>query len=161
MTEHNSVHFPHAGPSSVPGPAVAEPSGCHLCGLALRRGAVADTSTGNPLHFCCQGCRAVYHMLLASAQVQDPALFKQTALYRQCVAAGVIPADEADLRRIHAWEARRRSAARPWHPTARLRCLQAGQGRGLEPWICTSWWTACGARPAPGSSRTPWAAWMA
>jgi heavy metal translocating P-type ATPase len=148
MTEHNSVNFPHAGPSSVPGPAVAEPSGCHLCGLALRRGAVADTSTGNPLHFCCQGCRAVYHMLLASAQVQDPALFKQTALYRQCVAAGVIPADEADLRRIHAWEARETLGGPSVAPdsAAALPASGAVQGTGtldLHLMVDGMWCTAC------------------
>ncbi|MBR9982583.1 MAG: heavy metal translocating P-type ATPase metal-binding domain-containing protein, partial [Desulfatitalea sp.] len=82
------------------------PSGCHLCGLPLRRGAVADTIDGTLYHFCCQGCRAVYQMLLASGDVRDPARFKETALYRQCVAAGVIPADEEDLQRIEALETR-------------------------------------------------------
>ena len=42
----------------------------------------------------------VYSMLLESAEVDDPARFKQTDLYRQCVAAGVIPAGEEDLQRI-------------------------------------------------------------
>lgn len=43
----------------------------------------------------------VYTMLLESAEVADPARFKQTDLYRQCVAAGVIPSGEADLRALH------------------------------------------------------------
>ena len=43
----------------------------------------------------------VYTMLLASTETEDPEGFKNTDLYRQCVAAGVIPADEADLRRLH------------------------------------------------------------
>lgn len=43
----------------------------------------------------------VYTMLLESAEIDDPARFKETDLYRQCVAAGVIPADEEDLKRIH------------------------------------------------------------
>ena len=40
-------------------------------------------------------------MLLESAEIDDPARFKESDLYRQCVAAGVIPADEEDLKRIH------------------------------------------------------------
>ncbi len=43
----------------------------------------------------------VYSMLLESAEVDDPASFKATDLYRQCVAAGVIPGSEDDLRGIH------------------------------------------------------------
>jgi P-type Cu+ transporter len=42
----------------------------------------------------------VYTMLLESTEVDDPARFRETDLYRQCVAAGVIPASEADLRRL-------------------------------------------------------------
>ena len=42
----------------------------------------------------------VYSMLLESAETVDPTRFKETDLYRQCVAAGVIPAGEEDLRRI-------------------------------------------------------------
>ena len=43
----------------------------------------------------------VYSMLLESAEVDDPARFRESDLFRQCVAAGVIPASEADLRRLH------------------------------------------------------------
>lgn len=87
------------------------PSNCHLCALPLRRAAVSDTIDGVPLHFCCQGCRAVYQMLVAAGEVQDPARFRESDLYRQCVAAGVIPADEADLERIEALEDRETRAA--------------------------------------------------
>jgi len=75
-------------------------STCHLCGLPLRFGAVAHSNDDQSLRFCCQGCRMVYSMLLESAEVDDPARFKDTDLYRQCVAAGVIPANEDDLQRI-------------------------------------------------------------
>jgi heavy metal translocating P-type ATPase len=74
---------------------------CQLCGLPLRYGAVSQEINTQPLHFCCQGCSMVYTMLLESTAVDDPADFKQTDLYRQCVAAGVIPADEDELQRIH------------------------------------------------------------
>ena len=42
----------------------------------------------------------VHTMLLESAETDDPSHFRTTDLYRQCVAAGVIPADEGDLDRI-------------------------------------------------------------
>ncbi|MBR9984581.1 MAG: heavy metal translocating P-type ATPase [Desulfosarcina sp.] len=79
-------------------------STCHLCGLPLRFSAVAQAIDDQSLRFCCQGCRMVYSMLLESAQVKDPTRFKETDLYRQCVAAGVIPANEGDLQRINARE---------------------------------------------------------
>ncbi len=80
-------------------------STCHLCGLPLRYGVVVDTIDGQTLHFCCQGCRAVYTMLLEAADVDDPSRFKESALYRRCVEAGVIPSSEEDLRRIRTKEA--------------------------------------------------------
>jgi heavy metal translocating P-type ATPase len=79
-------------------------STCHLCGLPLRFGAVADSIGDRSLRFCCQGCRMVYRMLLESTEVDDPTRFKETDLYRQCLAAGVIPASEDDLQRINARE---------------------------------------------------------
>ncbi len=39
-------------------------------------------------------------MLLESAEVSDPSRFRESDLFKQCVAAGVIPADEADLKRL-------------------------------------------------------------
>ncbi|MFO7715590.1 heavy metal translocating P-type ATPase [Desulfosarcina sp.] len=73
---------------------------CHLCGLTLRHGTVSHSANDQPLRFCCHGCRMVYTMLLESAAVDNPTRFRETDLYRQCVAAGVIPASEDDLRRI-------------------------------------------------------------
>jgi hypothetical protein len=77
---------------------------CELCGLPLRYGAVSHVVNDTSLEFCCHGCRMVYTMLLESTDADDPARFKETDLYRQCVAAGVIPASEADLRRLHEQE---------------------------------------------------------
>lgn len=76
------------------------PANCNLCGLPLRYITVSHSVNDQPLRFCCQGCRMVYSMLLESTEVDDPAHFKETDLYRQCVAAGVIPAGEEDLQRI-------------------------------------------------------------
>ncbi|MEE4113932.1 MAG: hypothetical protein V2I40_14025, partial [Desulfobacteraceae bacterium] len=87
------------------------PANCDLCGLPLRFGAVAHATDDQSLRFCCQGCRMVYRMLLESAGADDPTRFKQTDLYRQCVAAGVIPASEDDLRRIADREKRETRAA--------------------------------------------------
>ncbi len=53
----------------------------------------------------------VYTILLESAEVDDPARFKKTDLYKQCVAAGVIPASEDDLRRINEREKKETQAA--------------------------------------------------
>lgn len=59
---------------------------CTLCGLPARRS--PDPAAG---HFCCNGCKMVYAMLMESGQCKDSAGFKETELYKQCVAAGVIP----------------------------------------------------------------------
>lgn len=55
----------------------------------------------------------VTRMLLESAGMHDPACFRQTQLYRQCVAAGVIPADAAALGRIHELERQETRSAEP------------------------------------------------
>ena len=89
----------------------AMPSHCDLCGLPLRYGTITHSVDDKPLYFCCQGCRMVYTMLLESAEVKDPSRFRESDLFRQCVAAGVIPASEADLERLHA------SAAPPQQET--------------------------------------------
>ena len=76
------------------------PATCDLCGLPLRYGTVNHTINGLTLAFCCQGCRMVYTMLVEAGDVKDPARFRDSDLYRQCVAAGVIPATEEDLERM-------------------------------------------------------------
>ncbi len=81
------------------------PANCDLCGLPLRYGVVSHRVNEQPLTFCCQGCRMVYTMLLEATGADDPARFKESDLYRQCLAAGVIPASEADLRRLKRQEA--------------------------------------------------------
>ena len=39
----------------------------------------------------------VYNMLMEASDSPDPSQFKQSDLYRRCVAAGVVPATEAEL----------------------------------------------------------------
>lgn len=59
---------------------------CILCGLPVR----LSTDPAKDI-FCCNGCRMVYTMLMESDQCKDSTNFKDTQLYKQCVAAGVIP----------------------------------------------------------------------
>jgi Cu2+-exporting ATPase/Cu+-exporting ATPase len=47
----------------------------------------------------------VYTMLAEAADSPDPVRFKETELYRRCVAAGVVPSDEMDLTEKHRSEA--------------------------------------------------------
>jgi heavy metal translocating P-type ATPase len=75
---------------------------CELCGLPLRFGSISLSSEDKAFHFCCQGCRMVYSMLAESVDGANPARFKESDLYKRCVAAGVIPATEADLQKIYA-----------------------------------------------------------
>ena len=65
---------------------------CDLCGLTSAAGMLDVELNGEIRHFCCTGCRMVYTMLLEACDASDPAAFKQSELYRRCVAAGVIPA---------------------------------------------------------------------
>ena len=57
------------------------------------------SAQGRVLPFCCQGCRQVYLMLSEAADAPDPSRFRETDLFRRCVAAGIIPASEAELKR--------------------------------------------------------------
>ena len=64
---------------------------CKLCGLPVKNS--VDPSKD---FFCCNGCKMVHTMLMESDQytdTQDKATqdFKDTDLYKQCVAAGIIP----------------------------------------------------------------------
>ncbi len=73
--------------------------GCALCGLPLIKGDFRLSFEGRVLPFCCQGCRQVYLMLSEAADAPDPSRFRETDLFRRCVAAGIIPASEVDLAR--------------------------------------------------------------
>ncbi len=70
---------------------------CALCGLPLRFGHHEKTFGHQTLLFCCSGCLMVYTMLMEASDAPDPVRFKQSELYRRCVAANVIPANETDL----------------------------------------------------------------
>ena len=113
---------------------------CYLCGLPLRYGTISHSINDQPLRFCCRGCQMVYTMLLESAEVDDPARFKETDLFRQCVAAGVIPAGEDDLRRIHKREKLETQATA--NPVGGMKAEQAGT-LALDLAVDGMWCTAC------------------
>ena len=70
---------------------------CDLCGLPVRAGVVSLEREGATYRFCCNGCRQVFIMLMESTDAGNPEQFKQTELYRKCLAMGIIPQSEADL----------------------------------------------------------------
>ena len=70
---------------------------CDLCGLGLRAGRFEATFSGQPYHFCCLGCRQVFSILIEATHSRDPAGFRETDLFKQCLETGIIPRTEADL----------------------------------------------------------------
>ena len=71
--------------------------GCDLCGLPLPAGSVEATFSGNTYRFCCQGCRQVFSILIEASDAGDPATFRESDLFKQCLEKGIIPRTEADL----------------------------------------------------------------
>ena len=72
-------------------------STCDLCGLSLRHGTVTAIISEKSMQFCCYGCKQVYEMLLAASGDLDPSSFRETDIFKRCVAAGIIPESMADL----------------------------------------------------------------
>jgi len=90
----------------LPERAAKERKHCELCGLPVGRLGVAQTEGAETYHFCCPGCRYVFQILY-HRPAGRPADYKQTELYRACVAAGIVPGDSNDPALA---EAARRSA---------------------------------------------------
>ena len=74
---------------------------CDLCGLPLRAGRFEATFSGKTYQFCCQGCRQVFSILIEATDSGDPAKFRESDLFKQCVEKGIIPRSEADLVSTH------------------------------------------------------------
>lgn len=51
----------------------------------------------NTYAFCCNGCRQVFTILMESTQSPNPARFRETDLFKQCQAKGIIPNSEEEL----------------------------------------------------------------
>ena len=73
------------------------PQTCDLCGLPLRHGTVTAVFSETTYSFCCLGCRQVFNILIEATDSADPAAFKKTDLFKQCLEKGIIPAFEAEL----------------------------------------------------------------
>ncbi|MBI9084178.1 MAG: heavy metal translocating P-type ATPase [Desulfobacterales bacterium] len=73
---------------------------CDLCGLPLTYGRHALETPSTTYRFCCMGCRQVFAILMEAADTADPARFRETDLFRECLAAGIIPGSEKDLAQI-------------------------------------------------------------
>ncbi|MBW2483053.1 MAG: heavy metal translocating P-type ATPase [Deltaproteobacteria bacterium] len=73
------------------------PSSCDLCGLSLSHGQISGTFSGKAYHFCCNGCRQVFNILLEASDGSDPRTFKHSDLFKQCREKGIIPKSEAEL----------------------------------------------------------------
>ncbi|MEE4265139.1 MAG: heavy metal translocating P-type ATPase [Desulfobacteraceae bacterium] len=70
---------------------------CDLCGLSLRHGRFSATFSGKTYHFCCNGCRQVFNILLEASDGGSPEEFRQSELFKQCREKGIIPKSEAEL----------------------------------------------------------------
>jgi len=70
---------------------------CDLCGLSLRHGQISGTFYGKVYHFCCNGCRQVFTILLEASDGGDPETFKDSDLFKQCREKGIIPKSESEL----------------------------------------------------------------
>ncbi len=74
-----------------------DPRTCDLCGLPLRYGTVNTVFSGDTYAFCCNGCRQVFTILMESTDSPNPEAFRETDLFRQCRARGIIPGSEEEL----------------------------------------------------------------
>lgn len=74
-----------------------EKTGCSLCGLPVGRSGISDVFSDQKLHFCCPGCLNVFRILFNSPE-GPPEDYRKTGLYRACVASGLIPGNNNDLR---------------------------------------------------------------
>ena len=70
---------------------------CDLCGLPLRAGRFEAIFSDKTYQFCCQGCRQVFSILIEASDSGDPAKFRDSDLFKQCLEKGIIPRSEADL----------------------------------------------------------------
>jgi heavy metal translocating P-type ATPase len=66
---------------------------CDLCGLRVGPSGVHTTDQGKTLDFCCAGCLYVFQILFRRPG-GPPADYRETDLYRACVASGIISRGE-------------------------------------------------------------------
>lgn len=73
---------------------------CDLCGLSLRAGTAAAVISGKSHAFCCNGCRQVFTILMEATDSPNPETFRETELFQQCRARGIIPGCEEELTEV-------------------------------------------------------------
>lgn len=74
-------------------PAEHSDKKCRLCGLPVRSSRVSLQVAGQTARFCCLGCLYVFQ-ILCSLPEGIPQDFRDTDLYRACLAAGLIASGE-------------------------------------------------------------------
>ena len=74
---------------------------CRLCGLPVDRSGVREKRGEAVFHFCCFGCRQVFH-LLSTLPGGPPADFKNSDLFRLCAASELIGRKDEDRERSRA-----------------------------------------------------------
>jgi heavy metal translocating P-type ATPase len=83
------------------GEAMSPERKCRLCGLPVGRSGVREKRGEEISHFCCFGCRQVFH-LLSSLPGGVPHDFKNSNLYRLCAASDLIGRKDEDRERNRA-----------------------------------------------------------
>ncbi|MEW6667786.1 MAG: heavy metal translocating P-type ATPase [Thermodesulfobacteriota bacterium] len=68
---------------------------CHLCGLRVGPSGLRTTTQGRTLDFCCAGCLYVFQVLFSRPE-GPPGDYRDTDLYRACVASGIIARGEPE-----------------------------------------------------------------
>jgi heavy metal translocating P-type ATPase len=69
---------------------------CDLCGLNLASDFQTLTRKGQDYLFCCIGCKQVFRMLADATKDSHTASFKDTEIFKQCQALGIIPSTEPE-----------------------------------------------------------------
>ncbi|WP_041273127.1 heavy metal translocating P-type ATPase [Desulforapulum autotrophicum] len=109
---------------------------CTLCGLGVK----VSKPTSKDV-FCCQGCKMVHAMLMESDEYKDTKDFKDTDLYKQCVAAGIVP--DTTKETSESWEARLEPPAPELSGTDSEVPMDAGNFLTLNLQIQNMWCPAC------------------
>ncbi|GLI36240.1 heavy metal translocating P-type ATPase [Desulforhabdus amnigena] len=109
---------------------------CSLCGLPVGRSTAQRTIHGTTYDFCCPGCMYVFEILFNSPDAANLD-FKETELYRACVASGIIPANEEELAALQAKQAPLQEALSPKAE------YPEGLSKELTFRVTGMWCTAC------------------
>jgi heavy metal translocating P-type ATPase len=118
---------------------------CDLCGLSLRHGAVTAIISEKSMQFCCFGCKQVYEMLLAASGDLDPDAFRETDVFKRCVAAGIIPEsmDDLEKRKLSTVSGKGRSQTQEPRIADNESASEMDNGLWLDLKVSGMWCPAC------------------